>query len=111
MNQHVRRRYCAAEAAELIDQMRSGVCVPSCKPEKCIDLLADVMNNQALHLAAADSYEQAGLKVPLDESTRDHFIVKEAGDFWKSKNMREKVNAAVAAVRGRSPCTAAQLDS
>ena len=73
LNQHVRRRYCAAEAAELIDQMRSGVCVPSCKPEKCIDLLADVMNNQALHLAAADSYEQAGLKVPLDESTRDHF--------------------------------------
>ena len=99
LNQHVRRKYTAEESVELIDQMRAGVSIPRCTPEKCVDILVEVMSSQALHLQAADSYEQAGWTVPLDDSSRDIFIVKEAGAIWRSKDARTKVNAAVAAVR------------
>ena len=99
LNQHVRRIYKAEEAVELIDQMRAGVAVPRCNPEKCVDILAQVMSSQALHLQAADSYLEAGWTVPLDDDGSDVFIVKEAGDIWRGRNMRTKVNAAVAAVR------------
>ena len=99
LNQHVRREYCAAEAEVLISMMRDGVVVPSLRPENCVDLLHGVMSKQALHLAAADSYEKAGWKACLDNNKRDHFIVREAGKIWNARNMREKVNAAVAAVR------------
>ena len=99
LNQHVRREYTAAETVELIAQMRSGISVPSMKAEDCIDLLHGVMSNTALHLAAADSYEKAGFKVNLTDSGRDQFIVREAGGIWKRQHMRQKVNAAVAAVR------------
>ena len=64
LNQHARRMYCAEEAAELINQMRSGVCVPRMAPEQCIDILHTVMSNQALHLAAAESYEKSGVEGP-----------------------------------------------
>ena len=99
LNQHVRRHYTAAETVELIAQMRSGISVPSMKAEDCIDLLHGVMSNTALHLAAADSYEKAGFKVNLTDSGRDQFIVREAGGIWKRQHLRQKVNAAVAAVR------------
>ena len=99
LNQHVRRKYTAEESVELIDQMRAGVSIPRCTPEKCVDILVEVMSSQALHLHAADSYEQAGWTVPLDDSSRDIFIVKEAGAIWRSTDARTKVNAAVAAVR------------
>ena len=75
------------------------MCIPKCAPAKCVDILVQVMSSQALHLHAADSYEQAGLTVPLDDSSQDIFIVKEAGDIWESKDVRATVNAAVAAVR------------
>ena len=59
--------YQAEESLELIDQMRAGVCTPKCGPEKCVDILVQVMSSQALHLHAADSYEQAGWTAPLDD--------------------------------------------
>ena len=99
LNQHVRRKYNAEESVELIDQMRAGVSIPRCTPEKCVDILVAVMSSQALHLHAADSYEQAGWTLHLDYSSRDVFIVKEAGSIWWSTDARTKVNAAVAAVR------------
>ena len=99
LNQHVRRMYCAEEAAELIDQMRRGVGVPSMKPEQCIDILHRVMSNQKLHLEAAESYVKAGWKALLDDSGRDELICREARATWQSKGMREKVNAAGAEVR------------
>ena len=99
LNQHVRRVYKAEEAVELIDQMRAGVPTPRCNPEKCVDILAQTMGPQALHLQAADSYLEAGWTAPLDDDGSDIFIVKEAGDIWRGKEMRTKLNAAVAAVR------------
>ena len=76
LNQHVRRVYKAEEAVELIDQMRAGVSIPRCNPEKCVDILAQVMSPQALHLQAADAYLEAGWTVPLDDDGSDVFIVK-----------------------------------
>ena len=99
LNQHVRREYCCLEAEQLLAQVRLGDAVPGNDPADCVDLLHRVMSNIALHLAAADSYVKAGWKVNLDNSDRDQFIVKEAGEIWQRRNMREKVNAAVAAVR------------
>ena len=40
LNQHVKRRYMALETAELLQQMRDGINVPSNPPERCIDLMA-----------------------------------------------------------------------
>jgi hypothetical protein len=58
----------------------------------------DVMSNMELHLAAAEGYEKTGTTVALD-GTEDHFIVREAADFWNDLHMREKIDAAVAEVR------------
>jgi hypothetical protein len=99
LNQHVRREYTAAETVELIAMMRSGITVPSMKAEDCVDILHGVMANKALHLAAADSYEKAGFTANLSDDDRDQFIVREAGGIWARRHMRQKVNAAVAAVR------------
>ena len=57
------------------------------------------MSNQGLHLRAAESYDKASWKSLRDDSSRDAFIVREAGEIWRSKRMRKKVNAAVAEVR------------
>ena len=82
--------YCAEEAAELIDQMRRGVSVPSMKPKQCIDILHRVMGNQKLHLEAAESYVKAGWKAHIDDSGRDVLICREARATWEGKGMREK---------------------
>ena len=68
-------------------------------PEQCIDIQHKVMSNEALHLAAAESYEKAGWKALLDDSGRDELICREARATWESKGMREKINDAVADVR------------
>ena len=58
MNQPVKRDYIALETAELLAQMRDGVCVPRCRPEVCVDLMHEVLSNMALHLQAADGVRQ-----------------------------------------------------
>jgi hypothetical protein len=40
LNQHVKRHDMALETAELLQQMRDGINVPSNPPERCIDLMA-----------------------------------------------------------------------
>ncbi len=98
LNQHVRRDYTAKEIEELMQQMRDGVCVPRNKPEKCIDMMVEVLSRTALHLHAADGYVKTGMTVALN-GDEDHMIVREAGEFWNELRMREKINSAVAEVR------------
>ena len=53
LNQAAKREYTALETAELLAQMWAGVCVPRCRPERCIGMMHEVMSNMALHLQAA----------------------------------------------------------
>ena len=98
LNQHVKRSYTAVETTELLQQMRDGTCVPHCTPEKCIDLMEEVLRHTPLHLGAADGYLKTGLTVALDGS-QDEEVVREALVFWHERQMRTKINAAVAEVR------------
>ena len=97
LNQHVKREYAALETAELLQQMREGVCVPRCTHERCIDLMVGVMSQLRLHIAAAEGYLKTGMTVALD-GTQDNLVVREAGVFWQELHMRTKINAAVAEV-------------
>ena len=99
LNQPVSREYQKLEVMEHISQMRSGVSVPSCKPEVCIDNMVGVLRRMELHLKAADGFEKTGWLCSLDNAAGDEQIVREAGHFWRTCNMRAKVNAAVADVR------------
>ena len=99
LNGPVKARYTALESAIAIRKMRDGVCVPHLSPEECVDIMVEVLSDMSLHHAAADGYVKTGLRVSLDDSSQDHFIVREAATFWKEQDMRAKVNAAVAEVR------------
>ena len=99
LNQHVKRGYMALEEVDMMRQMRFGVRVPRCRPEQCIDMMVEVMSSIQLHLRAADGYPQTGMTAALDDNSRDHLIVREAGEFWRELGMREKINSAVADVR------------
>ena len=95
LNQHVKRAHTAVETAELLHQIRDGVRVPTCRPERCIDMLVDVLSGMALRVHAAGGYLRTGMRVALDGS-EDGFIVREAAVFWHERQMRAKINAAVA---------------
>ena len=99
LNQAVKARYQAREAAAMIRLMRDGVAVPYLRPTECVGLMADVLSDMGLHHNAADGNIKTGLRVSLDNSSQDHLIVREAATFWKELNMPQKVNAAVAEVR------------
>ena len=99
LSQAVKARYQALEAAALVRLMRDGIAVPHLAPVDCVDLMVEVLSDMSLHHAVADGNIKTGLRVPLDSSSHDHFIVREATTFWKELDMRRKVNAAVAEVR------------
>lgn len=96
-NQHLRRGYTATEVAEFIRQMQLGTVVPKTTPEDCIDMMAAVAANLAIHVAAADGYKKTGATVEL-HGDEDHLIVREAGIFWKKMGMRAKINDEIAHV-------------
>ena len=56
LNQHVRRRYTAREAAEFIQQMRDGIHVPRRSEEESIAIMVGVLDDEQLHLVAADPF-------------------------------------------------------
>ena len=62
---------------------------------ECIDLMAQVLSNTALHLDAADGFLETGSKAPLPDGTKDHKSLREAGRFWRDLGMRAKVKAEV----------------
>ena len=94
LNQHVKRKYMELETAELLQQMRDGINVPHNSPERCIELMADVLSSTSLHMNAAEGYVKVGFTVPLDGSG-DQFICREAGNFWRQRGMRNKVDEAI----------------
>ena len=98
LNQHVRREYTTVESGHILQEMRNGVVVPRIAQEKCMDLMMKVLKNPKLHLDAADGYKKNGATVALD-GTEDHMIVREAGKFFQSLHVREKINREVAIVR------------
>ncbi len=98
LNQHVKREYVKREGAALLKSMRLGQCVPQLDKRDCIDLMADVMSDMRLHLAAAEGYWETGFKANIWDADLDARICKEAGHFWRKLGMRRKVAAAVAEV-------------
>ena len=99
LSQPIKARYTAVEAAAMIRLMRDSVCVPALSHKDCVELMVEVLSDMPLHNAAADGYVKSGLRVSLNDSSQDHFIVREAATFWKELGMRKKVNSAVAEVR------------
>ena len=51
--------------------MRDGVVVPSLSEEQCIEMMMSELNDEELHLAAADSFIKNGERLPLDDDTQD----------------------------------------
>jgi hypothetical protein len=98
LNQPVKRDYIALETSVLLAQMRDGVSVPRCRPEQCIDMMVEVLSNIHVHIHAADGYLKTGMNVALD-GTQDFEVVREAGDFWRDRKMRAKIDSAVAEVK------------
>jgi len=68
-------------------------------PIECVDLMVEVLSDMSLHHAAAEGYVKTGLRVSLDDSSQDCFIVREAATFWKELDVRKKVSSTVAEVR------------
>ena len=66
LNQHAKRAHTAVETAELLSQMRDGVRVLTCGPERCMDMMVHVMSGMALHVQAAGGYLRTGMRVALD---------------------------------------------
>ena len=52
-------------------------------------MMMEVLLDPQLHLHAADGYKKTGANVALDGS-EDHLIVREAGEFFRRLNIREK---------------------
>jgi hypothetical protein len=98
LNQAVKREYIQRETEVLIQQMQDGITVPSCTPEDCIEMMADVLQNMDLHYAAAEGYKKTGLTVALDGS-EDHMIVREASVFFRERDMRRKITHALEFVK------------
>ena len=99
LNDPVSRDYQKLEVMEHIQQMRDGACIPACTPEQCINNMIGVLRHKKLHVLAADGFRKAGWLCSLDDATGDEQILREAGSFWKERNMRAKITTAVAAVR------------
>ena len=91
LNQHVRREYTGRESAVMIQEMQQGVSVPKIPQWRCMDIMIDVLSDPHLHLHAADGYKKNGATVALD-GTEDHMIVREAGEFFRRLDVREKIN-------------------
>ena len=69
------------------------------KPE-CVETMAEVMCDRALHLQACKGYKYTGTTVAFD-GTEDSMICREAKDFWIELDMRTRLNAAVAEVKAK----------
>ena len=60
--------------------------------------MAEVLTKTSVHLDAAEGYVKVGFIVPLDGSG-DQYIVREAGNFWRERGMRAKINETIKQVR------------
>ena len=72
--------------------------MPSAMVESCIDWMAEVWGNRALHDQAREKYKYTGATNALD-GTEDHLIAREARVFWDNLGMSAKRDAACHDVR------------
>ena len=68
LNQHVKRKYMAAETAELAKQMRDGKKMPQLRRVDCGDLMVAVLGDRGLHISAAVGCMKTGIRAPFDKS-------------------------------------------
>ena len=101
-HQHVRKRFIEKQCEVMIRKGRiMGGGMVDLTREENIDIMIDVMSDINLHLKASHGYKKTGTTVSLLDDSEDFLICREAGKFWNEMGMREKVNAAVAAVKHR----------
>ena len=48
----MKREYLNVETGEFLGQMQDGIVVPHLRREQCVDVMAAVLSNMALHLQA-----------------------------------------------------------
>ena len=81
LHQHQRRLYTEKEMAEMLRLARINPGkMPSAMAESCIDWMAQVWGNRALHDQARKGYKYTGATSALDGS-EDHLIAREARAF------------------------------
>ena len=81
LHQHQRRLYTEKEMAEMLRLARINPGkMPSAMAESCIDWMAEVWGNRALHDQAVKGYKYTGETNALDGS-EDHLIAREARVF------------------------------
>ena len=97
-HQHVRRNFVDLQTELMIKKTRAcGGGPGDLSREENIDIMCEVMSDARLHLIACKGYKLTGATNALD-GTEDGMIKREAAHFWKEECVREKINAAVAAV-------------
>ena len=99
LHQHQRRLYTEKEMAEMLRLARINPGkMPSAMVESCIDWMAEVWGNRALHDQARQGYKYTGETNALDGS-EDHLIAREARVFWDNLGISAKRDAACHDVR------------
>jgi len=97
----VRKRFIEIQTDKLIKTTRrQGGGLVTLSREENLDIMIEVMSDVDLHLKACEGYKLTGTTVALDGS-EDWMIGREAKDFWKERNMRQLIDAAVADVEAR----------
>ena len=90
LNQHVKREYMKREGAPLLRAMRLGQCVPQLDKAECVDLMVEVMSQMCLNQAAAEGCWETGFKANLWDADMDSRVCKDAGNFLRKLEMRQK---------------------
>ena len=100
LHQFLKAGYCDLEAGEMLEQQRL---VPGCCPvprkQDCLQWMAAVWAQQALHARAVDGFWKVGIANDLGGS-QDHLIVREARQFWDEMLMWEQRSRALGSVDG-----------
>ena len=99
LHQHQRRLYTEKEMAEMLRLARINPGkMPSAMVEQCIDWMAEVWGQRALHDQARRGYKYTGATNALDGS-EDHLIAREARVFWDNLGVSAKRDAVCHDVR------------
>ena len=94
----VRKRFIEIQTDRLIRKARGrGGGLVDLTREENIDIMIEVMSDLDLHLKACKGYKYTGTTVAFD-GTEDSMICREAKEFWEEREMRQKIDAAVADV-------------
>ena len=93
LNGPVKQKYVERESRSLLSMMSAGVSVPRLRPEELMDMMMGTLDDMNLHLAGAEGYIRTGMRVGLGkDDSLDGEVTREAGDFWRERGMRAKIN-------------------